>query len=172
MDEFYRAMNAVHPSLRRIGADEITYSLHVILRYELERDYFSGKIGTEDLNIAWNDKYKKYLGVCPENDTEGILQDMHWAGDYIGYFQSYALGNIYDGQIRKALLSEIPDLYEQIRHGEFDRLNKWMKEHIWQYGCCYTSGEMLKRLTGKTLDAVPFLDYMKEKYADLYGIHI
>ena len=104
--------------------------------------------------------------------AEGILQDMHWAGDYIGYFQSYALGNIYDGQIRKALLSEIPDLYEQIRHGEFDRLNKWMKEHIWQYGCCYTSGEMLKRLTGKTLDAVPFLDYMKEKYADLYGIHI
>lgn len=94
MDEFYRAMNAVHPSLRRIGADEVTYSLHVILRYELERDYFSGKIGTEDLNIAWNDKYKKYLGVCPENDTEGILQDMHWAGDYIGYFQSYALGNI------------------------------------------------------------------------------
>ena len=68
--------------------------------------------------------------------------------------------------------SEIPDLYEQIRHGEFDRLNKWMKEHIWQYGCCYTSGEMLKRLTGKTLDVVPFLDYMKEKYADLYGIHI
>ena len=172
MDEFYRAMNTVRPSLRRIGADEVTYSLHVILRYELERDYFSGKIGTEDLNIAWNDKYKKYLGVCPENDTEGILQDMHWAGDYIGYFQSYALGNIYDGQIRKALLSEIPDLYEQIRHGEFDRLNKWMKEHIWQYGCCYTSGEMLKRLTGKTLDAVPFLDYMKEKYADLYGIHI
>lgn len=172
MNEFYRAMNTVRPSLRRIGADEVTYSLHVILRYELERDYFSGKIGTEDLNIAWNDKYKKYLGVCPENDTEGILQDMHWAGDYIGYFQSYALGNIYDGQIRKALLSEIPDLYEQIRHGEFDRLNKWMKEHIWQYGCCYTSGEMLKRLTGKTLDAVPFLDYMKEKYADLYGIHI
>ena len=97
---------------------------------------------------------------------------MHWAGDYIGYFQSYALGNIYDGQIRKALLSEIPDLYEQIRHGEFDGLNKWMKEHIWQYGCCYTSGEMLKRLTGKTLDAVPFLDYIKEKYADIYGIHI
>ena len=91
-------------------------------------------------------------------------------GDYLSI--DGTTGNIYDGQIRKALLSEIPDLYEQIRHGEFDRLNKWMKEHIWQYGCCYTSGEMLKRLTGKTLDVVPFLDYMKEKYADLYGIHI
>ena len=92
MDEFYRAMNAVHPSLRRIGADEVTYSLHVILRYELERDYFSGKIGTEDLNIAWNDKYKKYLGVCPENDTEGILQDMHWAGDYYWIFPKLCFG--------------------------------------------------------------------------------
>ena len=91
-------------------------------------------------------------------------------GDYLSI--DGTTGNIYDGQIRKALLSEIPNLYEQIRHGEFDRLNKWMKEHIWQYGCCYTSGEMLKRLTGKTLDAVPFLDYMKEKYAGLYGIHI
>lgn len=172
LNEFYRAMNSVRPSLRRIGADEVTYNLHVILRYELERDYFDGKIRIEDMNLAWNDKYKKYLGVCPENDTEGILQDMHWAGDYIGYFQSYALGNIYDGQIRKAILSEMPDLYEQICYGKLDGLNNWMREHIWQYGCCYTSGELLKRLTGKTLDAAPFLEYLKEKYARLYGVQI
>lgn len=100
MDEFYRAMNTVRPSLRRIGADEVTYSLHVILRYELERDYFSGKIGTEDLNIAWNDKYKKYLGVCPENDTEGILQDFIGLETILD-ISKVMLGNIYEGQIRR-----------------------------------------------------------------------
>lgn len=169
-EEFYRALHAVCPSLRRIEADEVTYSLHAILRFELERDYFSGKLKACDLAEAWNDKYEEYLGIRPSNDTEGVLQDMHWAGDYIGYFQSYALGNIYDGQIRAALLAARPDALAQLEQGNFKPLNSWMQEQIWQYGCCYTSGELMEKLTGSALDAKPFLQYLEEKYTALYQL--
>lgn len=162
----------VRPSLRRIEADEVTYSLHAILRFELERDFFAGNIKAEDMAEAWNDKYEQYLGIRPSNDTEGVLQDMHWAGDYIGYFQSYAVGNIYDGQIRSALLQSLPGVYEQVAKGDFSSLNQWMKENIWQYGCCYTSGELMQRLTGKALDAKPFLQYLEEKYGRLYRLTV
>lgn len=172
LEEFYRAMHIVSPSLRRIEADEVTYSLHAILRFELERDFFAGKLEIGELSEAWNDKYEEYLGIRPSNDTEGILQDMHWAGDYIGYFQSYALGNIYDGQIRTALLKDLPEVYREMSKGDFSGLNHWMQEHIWQYGCCYTSGELMKQLTGKALDAKPFLRYLEEKYQKIYGLSV
>lgn len=171
-EDFYRSLHVVRPSLRRIEADEVTYSLHAILRFELERDFFAGNIKAEEMAEAWNDKYEQYLGIRPSNDTEGVLQDMHWAGDYIGYFQSYALGNIYDGQIRSALLQSLPGVYEQVAKGDFSSLNQWMKENIWQYGCCYTSGELMQRLTGKALDAMPFLQYLEEKYGRLYELTV
>ena len=168
LDEFYLSMNEVKPSLRRITADEVTYSLHVILRYELERDYFAGKLEAGDMERAWNDLSEKYLGIRPYNPVEGVLQDMHWAGDYIGYFQSYALGNIYCGQLRERILKELPDFDMQVRNGNFDSLNAWLDEHVRQYGCCFTAGEMAERITGKRLDARPFLNYLDEKYRGIY----
>lgn len=170
LDDFYLSMNAVKSGTRRITADEVTYGLHVILRYELERDCFGGILEVEDLANAWNDLSEKYLGVRPNNDTEGILQDMHWAGDYIGYFQSYALGNIYCGQIREAILKDIPDYESQLKNGEFIHLNEWLDQNIRQYGCCFTAGEMAKKITGQTLDASPFIKYLEEKYSKLYKV--
>ena len=113
---------------------------------------------------------KEYLGVCPPDDTQGVLQDMHWAGDYIGYFQSYALGNIYDGQILEALERDMPAWQEEIRQGNFAPPNGWMGEHIWQWGCCFTAGELVQRVTGSALDAKPFLRYLDRKYSALYGL--
>lgn len=163
-DQFYRAVNRVKPSPRRISADEVTYSLHAILRFELERDIFAGKITAEELRDAWNEGYRTWLGVEPANDTEGILQDMHWAGDYIGYFQSYALGNIYDGQILERLQQDLPEYEADLAQGNFMRLNQWLDEHIRQYGCMYTGTELIQRLTGSRLDARPFLRYLEKKY--------
>lgn len=164
LEAFLSGINLVRPSLRRIEADEVSYSLHPIIRFELERDYFEGRLKVRDMSEAWNEKYREYLGICPANDLEGVLQDMHWAGDYIGYFQSYALGNIYDGQILEAVLRDIPDLYGDVAKGRFDRLNAWMKENIWQYGGCFTSAQMLERLTGKGLDASAFVKYLNSKF--------
>lgn len=170
LDTFYLGLHRVQPSLKRIASDEVTYSLHAILRFELERDYFAGKLRAEDMAQAWNQKYQDYLGLCPPDDTQGVLQDMHWAGDYIGYFQSYALGNIYDGQILQALERDKPDWQEDIRRGKFGPLNDWMRENIWSHGCCLTAGELVKQITGSSLDARPFLKYLDEKYSVLYGL--
>ena len=170
LDDFYLSMNAVKPSLRRITADEVTYCLHVILRYELERDCFAGKLEVGDLSKAWNDLSEKYLGIRPSNDTEGVLQDMHWAGDYIGYFQSYALGNIYCGQLREAILRDIPNFDHQLRQGSFKDLNCWLDANVRQYGCCFTAGQMAEHITGKSLDAKPFLKYLEEKYSIIYNL--
>lgn len=169
-DAFYLGLHRVHPSCKRIASDEVTYSLHAILRFELERDYFAGKLRAEEMADAWNAKYKDYLGLCPPDDTQGVLQDMHWAGDYIGYFQSYALGNIYDGQLLAALERDNPHWQEAIRQGNFTPLNDWMREHIWQWGCCFTAGELVQRVTGSALDAGPFLAYLDRKYSPLYGL--
>lgn len=166
---FYRSIHEVKPSLRRISSDEVTYSLHAVLRFEMERDYFAGKINAEDMAEVWNDKYEEYLGIRPSNDTEGILQDMHWAGDYIGYFQSYALGNIYDGQILEAMKKDLPDMEQKIGAGNVTSVTEWMRDHIWKYGSCYTAGEMIRKLTGEGLDAGPFLRYLKEKYTGIYA---
>ena len=170
LDDFYLSMNQVRPSLRRITADEVTYGLHVILRYELERECFGGNLEVGDLAKEWNRLSEKYLGMRPENDTEGVLQDMHWAGDYIGYFQSYALGNLYCGQIREAILRDIPDFENQLRQGNFVPHNQWLDENVRQYGCCFTAGELAKRITGKSLDAAPFLKYLEDKYCSIYKI--
>lgn len=168
-EEFYKAINKVHPSAVRTTADEVTYSLHVIIRFELERDWFAGKITTEQMRDAWNDKYEAYLGVRPENDTQGILQDMHWTGDWIGYFQSYAIGNIYDGQIYEAMQKDIPDMYDQISVGKFDQVMGWLKEHLWRYGRSMTASELMEKTTGKALDAKPFIEYLDKKYGEIYG---
>jgi len=170
LEQFYLAMNRVQPSVKRISADEVTYSLHVILRYELERDYFSGRLAAEDIEDRWNELSRQYLGLCPANAAEGVLQDMHWAGDYIGYFQSYALGNLYGGQLLEAVRRDLPDLDSQLARGSFDGLNAWLDRNVRQYGCCYTAGELAEKITGRRLDARAFLRYLEEKYRALYHL--
>ena len=167
---FYSSVNAVFPSLRRISADEVTYSLHVILRYEIERDCFSGALAVRDAEERWNDLCEKYLGLRPVDPVDGILQDMHWAGDYIGYFQSYALGNLYSGQIMAAVRKALPDFDVRIAAGDFTALNAWLDENVRKYGCCYTAGELAEKISGKSLDAAPFLSYLEKKYGELYRL--
>lgn len=169
-DDYYRAINVVRPSLNRITADEVTYSLHPIIRWELELELVEGRLDFEALPSAWNDRYEAYLGVRPANDAEGLLQDIHWSAGAMGYFQSYTLGNIYGGQIRKALLAAVPGVYDQIAAGNFVPLNDWLTGHVHQYGNCYTASEMTRRITGGPLDAGAFIDYLNEKYTQIYDL--
>lgn len=171
LDEYYRAINVVRPSLNRITADEVTYGLHPIIRYELEQELVEGRLDFETLPEAWDDRYEAYLGVRPANDAEGLLQDIHWSAGAIGYFQSYTLGNLYGGQIRKALLAAVPNVYDQIAGGDFGALNEWLTENVHQYGNCYTAPEMLRRISSASLDASAFIDYLYEKYTPLYGLN-
>ncbi|MGI6076214.1 MAG: hypothetical protein ACOYD9_07605 [Pyramidobacter sp.] len=168
--DFYKGINSVSPGAKRTVADEVTYSLHVIIRYELERDYFEGRISSAGLPAAWNEKYRSLLGVSPADDLEGVLQDMHWTGDYIGYFQSYALGNIYDGMLREKLLKDCPDAFEKLAGGHISVIDGWMQSNIFYAGCAPTAPELMRRVTGSSLDARPFVNYLNEKYSSLYGV--
>jgi len=170
LDDYYRAINSVRPSLNRITADEVTYSLHPIIRFELEQDVIEGRIDFDELPRAWNDRYEAYLGLRPTNDAEGLLQDIHWSAGALGYFQSYTLGNIYGGQIRNALLDAVPNVTDAIAAGNFAPLNDWLTENIHQYGNCYTAPEMIRRISGGPLDAGPFVDYLYRKYGPIYQL--
>jgi len=170
--QFYAGINAVRASLKRTASDEVTYSLHIIIRYELERDYFEGKITAHDMAAAWNEKYRSVLGVTPADDLEGVLQDMHWTGDYIGYFQSYAVGNIYDGMLRQKLLSDCPRAFERLADGDISDIDSWMQKNIFDSGCAMTEPELMRHVCGGSLDARPFADYLNEKYAELYGLEM
>ncbi len=171
LDEYYKAINKVQGSLKRILADEVTYSLHPIIRFELEKELFDGTIDFDSLPQAWNDKYYKYLGVRPENDVEGLMQDIHWAAGSMGYFQSYTLGNIYGGQIRHALLKDVPNVYEEVAKGNFEPLNSWLTEKIHQYGNCYTGPEIIKRIMNEEINADYFIEYLNEKYSEIYNLN-
>lgn len=168
-EDFYRGFNRVASTCKRTDADEVTYNLHVIIRFELERDYFAGKLTVDQMKDAWNDKYEEYLGIRPRNDTEGILQDMHWTGSWIGYFQSYALGNIYDGMIYNAIRKDLPNFSELVEKGEFAPIISWLTENIWQYGRSVTAMDLLKKFSPNGLDAQPLLDYLDDKFGRLYG---
>ena len=166
---FYCGLNKVASTAKRTEADEVTYNLHVIIRFELERDYFAGKLTIDEMRDAWNDKYEEYLGIRPQNDTEGILQDMHWTGSWIGYFQSYALGNIYDGMIYNAIRRDLSDFAERIETGDFAPIINWLTEHIWQYGRSVTTMDLLNKFSDRGLDAHPLLDYLDDKFGRIYG---
>jgi len=169
-EDFYKGINKVQPSLRRILADELTYSLHPIIRYELEKDIFDGKVSFDNLPDAWNDKYEEYLGIRPQNDRDGVLQDGHWTMGMIGYFQSYALGNLYGGQFLNTLLKEVPDVYKQIALGNFTPLNDWLTDNLYAMSNLYSPAETVKRVTGESLKSNYFLSYLQRKYEKLYGI--
>ena len=168
-EKFYHALNKVASTCKRIEADEVTYNLHVIIRFELERDYFAGKLTIDQMRDAWNDKYEEYLGIRPQNDTEGILQDMHWTGSWIGYFQSYTLGNIYDGMIYNAIRKDLPNFTDLVEAGTFAPIIDWLTDKIWQYGRSVTAMELLAKFSDKGLDAQPLLDYLDDKFGKIYG---
>jgi carboxypeptidase Taq len=169
VDRFVRAVNKVERSKIRIEADEVTYSLHIILRFELERDLFADKLSVDELPEVWNQKYADYLGVKITNDSEGVMQDTHWASGLYGYFPSYALGNIYDGQINAALTKDVPEWRSQLTTGKLDSVNQWLKTNIHSRGNLYDPEELIKLATDKTLDSKPFLEYLNKKYSALYG---
>lgn len=170
LEAFYKAINKVEPSMIRVEADEVTYNLHIFLRFEIENDMLEGKVQLSDLPEVWNAKMKDYLGIVPANDAEGILQDIHWSMGTIGYFPTYALGTLLSVQFYNQALAEIPEIPTQIERGEFAPLRTWLQERIYAHGKKFTPAELVKRVTGSELSAQPFVDYVRAKYGDIYGL--
>jgi carboxypeptidase Taq len=169
--QFYRAINKVARSLIRTDADEVTYNLHVMIRFDLELDMLEGKLAIQDLPEAWNARYQSDLGITPESDSVGVLQDVHWYGGVIGgSFQGYTLGNLMSAQFFAAALAANPDIPAQIAQGQFAPLRTWLTENLYQYGSQFTAAELLERVTGKALSIEPFMGYIRQKFGDLYAI--
>ena len=164
VDDWYRSVNWVEPSLIRVEADEATYNLHIILRFELEQELLAGTFDLADLPEIWNQRMKEYLGVEPPNDAVGVLQDMHWAVGVIGYFSTYALGNVISGQLWERVTADIPGLHDEFERGEFGSLAAWLRENLWRHGRKYMPRELIERITGGGLDPEPYLRYLRGKY--------
>ncbi len=169
-DAFYRAVNVVKPSLIRVEADEATYNLHVILRFELEQEILAGTVELRDLPEAWNARMKEYLGVDVPDDAQGVLQDIHWSGGTIGYFPTYALGNVMSVQIWEAARSAIGDLDAQVEAAEFGELREWLRENLHRHGRKFTPNETLARVVGGPIDPEPYLRYLETKVGSIYGL--
>ncbi|MDR2499818.1 MAG: carboxypeptidase M32 [Treponema sp.] len=167
---FYRGINQVRPSAIRIEADEVSYSLHIILRFELEQGLFSGNLTVEELPAAWRAAMRDLLGVEPETDAQGVLQDVHWAMGAFGYFPSYALGNLYGLQFWKKLCADLPGIESAIAKGCFGPIHAWLGDQIHAWGRRLDPPDLLRRVTGETLSAYPFLEYLETKYTELYGL--
>ncbi|MHA2153116.1 MAG: carboxypeptidase M32 [Candidatus Thorarchaeota archaeon] len=166
---YIKAMNLVQPSLIRIEADEVTYSLHIIIRFEIERDLFSEDITVSELPQVWNEKYKEYLGIDVPDDTNGVLQDTHWASGYFGYFPSYALGNIYDGMLLERLNKDVPDWLSKVEKGDLLPSLEWMAKHVHIESALYDPADLIEKITGSKLTAEPFLNYVENKYSTIFG---
>ena len=164
LDSFLAAINRVQPSLIRIKADEVTYGMHVILRFELERDIVNERVELNELPEVWNARMHEYLGVDVPDDAQGVLQDTHWAVGLIGYFPTYLLGTVMSVQIWEKMLEDVPDLEEQIGRGEFGGLRTWLREHVHRHARKYTPDETLRRATGSSIDPKPYLGYLRAKY--------
>lgn len=169
-EKFYKAINTVKPSLIRTEADELTYSLHVIIRYEIEKMIFNDEISVAELPKVWNEKYKEYLGIEPENDSVGVLQDMHWSDGSFGYFPSYALGNLYNAQFYNKMKEEIEDLEGRIEKGELSCIKDWLGEKIHRHGSVYKPQELIVGITGEELNAKYFIEYLNKKYSEIYEL--
>ena len=169
LEKFVHAINRVEPSKIRTEADEVTYGLHIIIRFEMERDMFAGKLTTNELPEAWNEKYMKYLGVEVENDSEGVMQDTHWAGGSFGYFPSYALGNIYGGMMLEKMEEDLPYWKERVAAGSLSEAKGWLMENVHKYGNLYDPDELIRVVTRKNLTIKPFQRYLEDKYSRLYG---
>ena len=166
--ELYHAINKSSPSLIRIDADEVHYSLHVMVRYEIEKLLFDGKIDTKDLPKVWNDMMKEYLGVEVPDDTHGVLQDSHWSGGMFGYFPSYSLGSAMGAQILKAMEKEL-DVRKLVSENKIPVIVAWLTEHIYKFGCMYEPSELLEKCCGEKFDPSCYVNYLTEKFSDIYG---
>ena len=168
-DDFYKAINLVTPSLIRTEADEVTYCLHVMVRYELEKRVMSGELEVKDLPLEWNRLYKEYLGVDVPDDKHGVLQDSHWSGGGIGYFPSYALGSAYGAHLLHKM-KETVDVEKCLSEGNFAPINEWNREHIWKFGCLKGSSALLRDALGEEFDPSYYTDYLEKKYSEIYSL--
>lgn len=170
VSDFVRALNKVEPGPIRTEADEVTYNLHIILRFELEKALINGDISVEALPDLWNAKYRAYLGIEPEDDAQGVLQDIHWPFAYFGYFPTYTLGNLYGAQILHTLYKTFPDFDERLATGDTNFVLQWLREHMYTYGAIYQPEELLKRMTGEEVDPQYFMGYLTNKFEQIYHL--
>ncbi|HBX69136.1 MAG TPA: carboxypeptidase, partial [Chloroflexi bacterium] len=170
LQTFYKGINKVAPSLIRVEADEATYNLHIMLRLELEIALMEGTVAVKDLPEAWNAKFEEYLGITPPNNALGVLQDVHWSGGMIGYFSTYALGNLISVQLWEKMNADMPNLADQIRAGQFGDLLAWLVSNVHQYGKKYEPQELVERVTGSKIDSAPYVRYLQQKYGQIYGL--
>lgn len=170
LDDFHFAINEVKPSLIRVEADEATYNLHILIRFELERQLIDAELAIADLPDAWNAKYQQYLGITPPDDATGVMQDVHWSAGLVGYFPTYALGNLYAAQFFEQAQQDLGDLFAQFSRGEFAPLLEWLRTNIHQHGQRYSAAELVKKVTGKPLSADALMRHLEGKFGELYGL--
>ncbi len=170
LNAFYFAVNDVRPSLIRVEADEATYNLHILIRFELEQALLGGDLTAADAPGAWNEKYRQYLGVAADRDADGVLQDVHWSAGLVGYFPTYTLGNLYAAQFFVAAERDLGGLYAQFARGEFQPLRDWLREKIHRHGQRYSAAELVKRVAGQELSSAPLVAHLKAKYGELYEV--
>ncbi|HEX7542390.1 MAG TPA: carboxypeptidase M32 [Anaerolineales bacterium] len=170
LEKFYKGINKVQPSFIRVEADEATYNLHIMLRLEMEIAMLDGKVAAKDTPDLWNTKMKEYLGVTPPNDAKGVLQDIHWSMGSIGYFSTYALGNLISVQLWEKINQDIPGLVEQIRQGKFEALLGWLREKIHRHGAKFEPQELVQKVTGSKIDPAPYVRYLTKKYSEIYNL--
>jgi carboxypeptidase Taq len=171
-DTLYRAVNRVDPSYIRVESDEATYGLHIVLRFELEQELIDGSLVVGDLPEAWNNRFRDYFGIEVPDDAHGVLQDVHWAAGLIGYFPTYALGNLIAGQLWEQAHLEVPDLDERIAVGQLAPLREWLRDRVHQHGSKFTTSELLQRVVGGPITVAPFTTYLKQKLGDVYGLDL
>jgi carboxypeptidase Taq len=169
VEAMWKAVNKVEPSFIRVEADEVTYSLHVMLRFELEKQLINKKLAVKDIPEAWNEGMREMLGIIPANDAEGCLQDVHWSFGLFGYFPTYALGNLYGSQFWNAMMKDLPDTYQRMAAGDFSGILGWLRENIHRHGSAKTADELAVDITGETLNAKHFVGYLNDKYSKIYG---
>ena len=170
IEEFYRSVNVIKPSFIRVNADEVTYGLHIILRFEIERDLIDGKLEVNELPEVWNSKFEDLFGISPSDDAEGCLQDIHWGWGLIGYFPTYFLGSLYASQIYANALNKHPNLPESYEKGDFLPLLTYLRENVHQYGAIYRANDLIKRISGEALNPDYFFKYIEEKFIPIYEL--
>jgi carboxypeptidase Taq len=170
--DLYRAVNRVRPSYIRVEADEATYGLHIVLRFELEQELIEGRLSVKDLPEAWNTRFKEYIGLDVPDDANGVLQDVHWSAGLIGYFPTYALGNLIAGQLWAKVHEDIPELDDTIARGNLGSLREWLRVNVHQHGGKFPTRELLQRVVGGPIAVDPFVSYLKAKLGDVYGLEL
>lgn len=170
VNQFYRGINRVEPSLVRVEADEATYNMHIMLRLEIEMGLIEGSMEVKDLPEIWNTKMQDYLGITPPNDAAGVLQDVHWSSGLVGYFPTYALGNLASVQLWDKMVEENPNIPDEIAKGKFDTILGWMHDHVHQYGSKYEPQELMVKATGSKITPEPYVKYLKTKYSEIYDL--